>query len=143
MKNNFLKKSLIIILFWVVFLIPVLSFAQDCSTTPPPACCSTVPPTCSASDGKTTTTTTINNPITPSTVNEFIKTILIGFIKIGIPLVALAIIYSGFLYVSARGRSKEIETAHTALLYTVIGAALLLGAWTIAQLISETILQIK
>jgi hypothetical protein len=54
----------------------------------------------------------------------------------------LAIIYCGFLFVKAIGKPEEIKKAKDALLYTVIGAAILLGAWTIAQLISDTIIEI-
>ncbi len=87
-----------------------------------------------SSDGK------IKNPISYNNINDFIKAILQGAIKIGIPIIALAIIYSGFLFVSARGNSEKLSEAKNALLYTCLGAAILLGAWAIAQLISETIL---
>lgn len=80
------------------------------------------------------------NPIQAETLNGFIKTLLEGVLRIGIPIVALAIIYCGFLFVSARGNSEKISTAKDALLYTLIGAAILLGSWAIAQLVSDTVL---
>ena len=61
-------------------------------------------------------------------------------LRVGIPLVALAIIYCGFLFVQAQGNSEKIEQAKDALLYTIIGAAILLGSWAIAGIISNTIL---
>jgi len=82
----------------------------------------------------------IENPIKADSIQGLIKTILEGVIKIGIPIIALAIIYSGFLFVQARGKPGEIEKAKNSLIYTLIGAAILLGAWAIAQLISETVL---
>lgn len=84
----------------------------------------------------------ICNPINANTVNEFIKTILEGAIKIGIPIIALAIIYSGFLFVVARGNSEKLDKAKDAFMYTLIGAAILLGAWTIAQVVAETVLKL-
>jgi len=63
-----------------------------------------------------------------------------GALKIGIPIVALAIVYCGFLFVFARGNSEKLTKARDALLYTVIGAAILLGAWAIAKMISATVL---
>lgn len=84
----------------------------------------------------------ICNPINANSINEVIKIILEGVIKIGIPIIALAIIYSGFLFVSAQGNSEKIKKAKDALLYTLIGAAVLLGSWAIAQLISETVLSL-
>ena len=83
---------------------------------------------------------TIDNPIEADSVQGLIKTLLIGIIKIGIPIIALAIIYSGFLFVFARGNSEKLSEAKRALLYTAIGAGLILGAWALAQLISDTVL---
>ena len=82
----------------------------------------------------------IENPINVDSVNGLIKTILEGVIRIGIPIIALAIIYSGFLFIAARGKPEKIKEAKDALLYTVIGAAVLLGSWALAQLISRTVL---
>jgi len=123
---SILKKNLPI-LFLVLFLVfvPIFSFAQpedeDINDTP--------------SDlGK------IENPIKHKTINAFIKVLLEGVIKISIPIIALAVIYSGFLFVAAQGNSEKLQKAKDALLYTIIGAAILLGAWSISILVSETIL---
>jgi hypothetical protein len=87
------------------------------------------------------TSVTIVNPITSATtLTGLIQVVLVGVIKIGIPIIALAIIYCGFLFVAARGNSEKLKKAKDALLYTLIGAAILLGAWAIAQLISNTVL---
>jgi hypothetical protein len=53
--------------------------------------------------------------------------------------VALAIIYCGFLFVFARGNSEKLTHAREALLWTIIGAAILLGALAIATMIQGTI----
>lgn len=81
----------------------------------------------------------ICNPIKECDLAALVKDILTGVIKIGIPIIALAIIYCGFLFVSARGNSEKLKKAKDALLYTLIGAAVLLGSWAIAQLISDTV----
>ena len=62
---------------------------------------------------------------------------------IGGMLAVLAFIYSGFLYVTAQGNESQLKTAHAALLYTAIGTAVLLGAWTIANVIENTIDKLK
>ena len=116
------KKLLLITIFVLVVFMPAFSFAQ---VTQPIG---------------NTATTTINNPISVNNINDFIKVILVGVIKIGIPIVALAIIYSGFLFVSAQGNPEKLKEAKRALMYTLIGAAILLGSWAIAQIISETVL---
>lgn len=89
-------------------------------------------------------TVTINNPLGSGTdsINGLMKKILEGVIKIGMPIVALAIIYSGFLFVSAQGNTEKLDAAKKSLTFTIIGAALLLGAWALAQVISETVLKL-
>ena len=118
---KFIKKNwqkLVFISF--AFLAPAISFATACIPT----------------EGK------ICNPISTDTLNGFIKTLLEGLLKVGIPLVALAVIYCGFLFVSARGNSEKLKKAKDALLYTLIGAAILLGSWAIARLVSDTVLSL-
>jgi hypothetical protein len=61
---------------------------------------------------------------------------------IGVPILVLAIIYAGFLYVKAQGNPGELEVAHRTLLYTVIGGALLLGSFVIAEAIRATVADI-
>ena len=73
-------------------------------------------------------------------ISGLIQVILVGVVKIGIPIVALALVYSGFLFVSARGNPEGLAKAKRALLYSLIGAALLIGSWAIAQMISDTVL---
>ncbi len=82
----------------------------------------------------------LTNPIPYNTLQEFIRVLLTGVIRIGLPIVVLAIIYCGFLFVKARGKPEEISKAKDALLYTLIGAAILLGSWAIAEMIRDTVL---
>ena len=87
----------------------------------------------------------ISNPLASKGINSIsglIETFLKGALRVGIPIIALAIIYCGFLFVAARGNSEKLTKAKDALMYTLIGAAVLLGSWAIAQLISETVIGI-
>lgn len=122
---NFIKKNWgKLLLVSYSFFIPVISLAQI-----------TVEP-CDTS-GK------LCNPLAKAgiqSIPDLIKTFLEGALKIGIPIIALAIIYSGFLFVKAQGKPEEINHAKDTLLYTLIGGAILLGAWAIAQMISATVL---
>ncbi len=109
---------------------PIFSLAQESSSnTPPP--------------GGNTPPAYIKNPLERSGINDipkFLLAILNGVVRLAIPLVALAVIYSGFLFVKAQGNPEEIGKAKDAILYTLIGAAVLLGALAIARLVSDTIL---
>jgi len=87
---------------------------------------------------------TLQNPLPSITdLSAFVKTILDIVLTIGIPIIALAIIYSGFLFVQARGKPEEITKAKQALVYTLIGAAILLGSWILAQAIGDTVGQLR
>ena len=83
---------------------------------------------------------TICNPIPEVTsIAGFIQTLLEGALRLGIPIVALAIIYCGFLFVAARGNSEKLNKAKEALMYTLIGGGVLIGSWAIAELITNTV----
>lgn len=56
---------------------------------------------------------------------------------IGLPIAALFIIYSGFLYVTARGDTTKVKKAHDTFLWSVIGTAIILGAYVIATAINQ------
>src|ERR1035437_573828 len=147
MKKNLIK---LVSLASLVFIlsVPILSFAQSCTVGTTPICVNgSVPNNSVCSDGSTPTCTASVQIVNPlgniKTVNGFIKVLLEGLIKIGMPIVALALIYCGFLFVKARGNAEELKTAKSALLYTIIGAAILIGSWAIAQLISDTVLSLS
>lgn len=112
-----------LILVVYIFIIPIVSFAGVGDTPSDP------------SIGK------IVDPLgSKYTIPTFIQTILEGALKIGIPIIALAIIYCGFLFVKAQGNPEELKKAKEALLWTLVGAAILLGALAIAKMISNTVL---
>lgn len=130
MKN--IKKNLHkIVLAAFVFVWPVVSFAQN-GTNPTGSGNGTNP---------TPTTGSVNivNPIHATNITTLIYDVLTGVIKIGMPILVLAIIYSGFLFVAAQGNEEKLSTAKTSLLYTLIGAAILLGSWGLANLIVTTV----
>lgn len=84
----------------------------------------------------------VQNPISVNSVPQLIQKVLEILIKIGIPLLVVMIVYSGALYLLAMGNPKKIQDAHTMLIYTLIGGAILLGAWAIAQLIYATLIDL-
>lgn len=82
---------------------------------------------------------TIKNPLKSQNIIDLIRTVLEGVIKIAMPVIVLAVIYCGFLFVAAQGKSEKLGDAKRALSYTLVGAAILLGSWAIAQLIVSTV----
>lgn len=76
-------------------------------------------------------------------LGALILKIVDGIAQVGYYLVVLFIIYSGFKFVKARGNEKELADAKQTFLYTVIGAAILLGATLLANVISGTVDELK
>lgn len=63
-------------------------------------------------------------------------------LPLGVTIAVFFLIYSGFLFVTAQGSEQKLEKAKSTFLWTVVGSAVLLGAWTIAQAIAGTLCQI-
>ncbi len=87
------------------------------------------------------------NPLGDSVGNSlygFVYFVLTNIVMpIGSVVVVFFIIYAGFLFVTARGNEKKLESAKKTFLAVVIGAVILLGSWTIASAIKGTLCQIS
>lgn len=99
----------------------------------------------STADGTTTEygfTVNIKNPLENSgidSIEAFIEKIIDIIVMIVTPFIVLCLIYAGFQYVTAGGDPGKIKKAHAWLLWTVVGAAVILGAWVIAHAIAGTV----
>ena len=87
---------------------------------------------------------TFYNPLDPhfSSVQGFIAGALLVMVKVALPFITLAFVYSGYLFISAQGKIDQLTKAKTNFLYTVVGALLILGAWELANLLGGTVSQI-
>lgn len=85
----------------------------------------------------------ICNPLgSTSTLDGFLEKLLKAVNVLAAMAVTFFIIYAGFLYVTAMGDPKKIESAHATLKWTVIGAAILFGAQVIASVIKNTVTEL-
>ena len=84
---------------------------------------------------------TLMNPLgTGTTINSFLLSILnIITNTIGPVIVILMLVYVGFKFVAAQGNESKLTEAKQMLLWTVIGALVLLGAKVIAMGIQATV----
>ncbi len=80
--------------------------------------------------------TGLKNPLNSCTFADLIKNIAKIVAQIGVPIAVIAIIWAGFLFISARGNEKKLEDAKRTFFWAIIGTALLLGAWGLAEAIS-------
>ena len=86
-----------------------------------------------------TTEICFTNPIAANSLQCFLKDLLQLFAEVGSIFVILAIIYAGFLLVTARGNETKLATGKQALMWAVIGGAVVLGAWALSVGIASTI----
>lgn len=118
--------SVVVCLLFMQLILPISVFAASTS----------FPSTSSCPPGK------ICNPIQSETIQELIYVAL----KFVVELLAVAgvvyIIYTGFLFVKAQGNPKELEVAKKSFFNAIIGMAIILGSWAIAEVIVNTINQI-
>ena len=82
------------------------------------------------------------NPLGVDSMEALIGAILNGLTYILTPILVLAFIYSGFLFVSAQGKGEKLTEAKRAFSYSLIGAALILGANLIFTVITNTVGQL-
>ncbi|HUY62758.1 MAG TPA: hypothetical protein VMV50_03150 [Candidatus Paceibacterota bacterium] len=90
---------------------------------------------------------TLTNPLntgsncsaTNTCLNVFLMDILQLVIRIGAVVVVVMLVYVGFLFVTAQGNESKLSRAKQALLWTIVGALILLGAEAIAQGIQATV----
>ncbi len=85
----------------------------------------------------------LRNPISSDSLADFFAKFLGILVQVGFPIIILAIIYTGFLFVKAQGNPEELQTAKRAFLWTIVGAIILLGASAISVLIQGTVNEIS
>ncbi len=81
----------------------------------------------------------LQNPLNVSTICGLIKKVLNVILGLGIPVAMLFLVYSGFLFVVARGNPAKLKEARLNLVHVIFGIALFLGAWLLGQLVANTI----
>ncbi len=122
MKKNIYIAGIVVSL--ALALVPVLLLAQNPGGGNPPSI-------------------KIDNPLKVNSVEDLIFSVVDIATTIGFYLAVFFIIYSGFLFVKAQGKPGEIENAKKALIWTIVGTAVLLGARVISEVIQGTIDDIK
>lgn len=94
------------------------------------------------STGNTTAGTdiTLINPLgSGTTLNSLLVSILQLMVRFGSIVIVLMLVFVGYKFVVAQGKPGDIEEAKKMLLWTIIGALVLLGAEAIAKGIEATV----
>ena len=80
------------------------------------------------------------NPLKPeiSSIPGFFSAVYRLLVMISLPLISLAIVYSGFLFVVARGNQDELARAKRNFFYVIIGSIAILSIGVITTMLYET-----
>lgn len=105
-----MKKISINILVFLVFILPMMVFAQK-----------------------------ITDPLGGKSITELVSTLLKYVVKVGSVIATFAFVYVGYLFTSAKGNSGKLENAKSAFVNIMIGLAILLGAELIGTVITNTV----
>lgn len=81
----------------------------------------------------------LDNPLKAGDLLSLINLLIDGLMKVGLVAAACFIIYSGFLFVTARGKPEQISKAQANFFWTIIGTAVILGAKVIVAIITGTL----
>ena len=80
----------------------------------------------------------LQNPLNAGSIPELIGVVLRAVVQLGSIVLVLALVWVGFLFVAAQGAEEKIREARSALVWTVIGGLILLGATAISAAIQAT-----
>jgi hypothetical protein len=84
----------------------------------------------------------LQNPLAFGSIPAFIAGALKVLVMVALPIISLFIVYAGFQFVMAQGNPGELTKARQNFIYVVLGALLILGAWSIAVLLGGTVSQL-
>lgn len=141
------KKGVSIILFSVLFIsfMPFLTFGNTGEGSGPAGNPSGGSgPAVSPSGGDSQQVIKIVNPFKAKTIPDLIRMIVNDIlIPIGAVVAVVMIIYSGFLFATAGDNDAKLTKAKEAFVSTIIGSAILLGAWVISEAIDKTVKELE
>lgn len=143
-----MKKHFSVIVLLAVFSFAPLAIAQ---TQPAPGPSQTSGSGTQAAQGTSQTQNSVRgesvsliNPLGSASLADFVNSILrIITERIGPIIVIFMLVYCGFLFVVAQGAEEKLRDARRMLMWTLIGALVLLGAQAISLAIQATVSSIS
>ena len=80
----------------------------------------------------------ITNPLGEvNDVTTLVGSIINFLIILAIPITAILIVYAGFLYITSAGNDEKVKTAQKALIWALVGFAVILVASSVPTIIEE------
>lgn len=138
MKKIFVSLSIVCLVLFGAIALPKNVFAQDGG-----AGAGTQDGGAGAGSGeKSGLQITLINPLKADDLEGFISSVVGILLKFLIPILAILFIYNGFQLVTSRGNKDALDKAKKNFFNLVIGAVLILGAWTFGNVIMNTLKEV-
>jgi hypothetical protein len=80
----------------------------------------------------------LENPLALDSIDGLILALITIVQIIAVPIVVFFVIYSGFLFVTARGNPDQLSRAKKSLIYAIIGGVVVAGAVAISTIVGNT-----
>lgn len=80
----------------------------------------------------------LTNPLEADSLTELLWIFLRGIVRLAAIALLVFLVYVGFSFVAAQGNEEKLRTARSALIWTIVGGAILLGAEAIMGIIEAT-----
>ena len=81
----------------------------------------------------------LENPLKADSIAALLLVFVDGVIQLGAIVVVLALVWAGFQFTAAQGNQEKLQGARMTLMWTIVGAAILLGAKVIVEVIQATV----
>lgn len=81
----------------------------------------------------------LRDPLGGKTIFTILNRVIGYMIKIGAPIVALMVIYGGFLILTAGDKPEQVTNGKNTILYAVVGYTIILCSWGIIYIIGEVL----
>jgi len=136
LKNQFKIKQIIFILsifsIGILMVMPVLAYDFP---DPDPIPSSSTP---ASSTPSIPQSLNITNPLRGvNDVTTLVGNIINFLIILAFPITAILIVYAGFLYITSAGNDEKVKTAQKALIWAIVGFAVVLVARSVPAIIEE------
>jgi hypothetical protein len=143
-SNTMLKKLplfLLMPIFTIAFVLPVAVSPTVAHAAPAAGTTGSTANPAAGTTGTSNQDGALKNPLKNiDSIDGLLNAVLSAIVDVLAPIfLTLAFIYVGFLFVMARGKEEQLRSAKTALVWTVIGGLILLGAKAIGLVISSTV----
>jgi len=80
----------------------------------------------------------IENPLgETSDITTLVENIINFLIILAIPITAILVVYAGYLYITSAGNEDKVKTAQKALIWAIVGFAVVLVASNVPTIIEE------